>query len=80
DDFSATDDQIAMLPHADFVKIDCRDLLVQGERLLEIGGRYGARLIAERVETPELVSYCAKLGFGLLQGDALGPAVTMPLL
>jgi len=80
DDFAATSDQVAMLPYADFVKIDCRDLLEQGERLLEIGRSCGAQLIAERVETPELVAHCAKLGFGLLQGDALGPAMTMPLL
>jgi EAL and modified HD-GYP domain-containing signal transduction protein len=79
DDFRATADQLAMLPHADYVKIDCRDLLAQGESLLTTARSCGAQVVAERVETPELVAHCVRLGFDLLQGDALGPAVTLPL-
>ena len=79
DDFTASEAQMPMLPHADFVKVDCRDLVKpDGLRLVEIGRRHGATLIAERVETTELVEMCVRVGFDMLQGDALGPAVTMP--
>ncbi|MCL2849766.1 MAG: EAL domain-containing protein, partial [Micrococcales bacterium] len=81
DDFTASEAQLPMLPHADFVKVDCRDLVKpDGLRLVEIGREHGATLIAERVETPELVEMCVRTGFDMLQGDALGPAVTMPHL
>lgn len=79
DDFTASEAQMPMLPHADFVKIDCRDLVKpDGLQLVEIGRTHGATLIAERVETTELVEMCVRAGFDMLQGDALGPAVTMP--
>jgi EAL and modified HD-GYP domain-containing signal transduction protein len=79
DDFTASPAQMPMLPYADYVKVDCRDLVKpDGLRLVEIGRQSGATLIAERVETPELVEMCVKAGFDLLQGDALGPATTLP--
>ncbi|MCL2454583.1 MAG: EAL domain-containing protein [Micrococcales bacterium] len=79
DDFTASASQMPILPYADYVKVDCRDLVKPGGlELVEIGRRFGANLIAERVETLELVELCVKAGFDLLQGDALGPAVTMP--
>ncbi|MCL2466244.1 MAG: EAL domain-containing protein [Micrococcales bacterium] len=81
DDFTASAEQMPMLPYADFVKVDCRDLVKpDGLRLVEIGRTHDATLIAERVETTELVEMCVRAGFDLLQGDALGPAVTMPHL
>ena len=79
DDFRGTDDQRAMLPYADYVKVDCRDLLEQGEALHTLAASQGAQVVAERVETEELVVHCVRMGFDLLQGDALGPAVTLPL-
>jgi c-di-GMP phosphodiesterase len=80
DDFTASDAQMPALPHADFVKIDMRDLAEPGGmELMEIGARFGAQLVAERVETPDQVALCVKAGFRLLQGNALGPAVTLPL-
>lgn len=79
DDFTASAAQLEILPFADFVKVDCRDLVAPGgEQLLETGRKFGAKMIAERVETPELVALCVHSGFDLLQGDALGPAMTMP--
>jgi EAL and modified HD-GYP domain-containing signal transduction protein len=77
DDFAATPDQVAMLPYADFVKIDCRDLLHQGPELVELARRHGATLVAERVSDPQLVEACCRWGFDLLQGDVLGPAITL---
>lgn len=79
DDFTGSDDQLAMLPHADYVKIDCRDLARQGPELITIARGFGARVVAERVETHELLRYCLGLGFDLLQGNILGAAVTMPI-
>jgi len=79
DDFTASDAQMPMLPYADYVKIDCRDLVKPGGlALIDVGRRHGATLVAERVETTELVEMCVRAGFDLLQGDALGPAMTMP--
>ena len=77
DDFAAEADQIAMLPHADFVKIDVRDMDRLGPQLVELARRYGAVLVAERVWNDALVQECLALGFDLLQGDVLGPAITL---
>lgn len=79
DDFTATPDQLAMLPHADYVKVDCRDLATQGPSLIDLARSQGALLIAERVETHELLKHCLELGFDLLQGNILGAATTMPI-
>ncbi len=77
DDFAAESHQVAMLPFADFVKIDCRDVARLGPGLVELGRRYGATLVAERVSDAALVDACRDWGFDLLQGDQLGPAVTL---
>ncbi|GEL96203.1 EAL domain-containing protein [Cellulomonas composti] len=77
DDFTASADQVAMLPYADYVKIDCRDLVQHGTALIEIARRDGARLVAERVSDRALVERCKRWGFDLLQGDVLGPAVVV---
>ncbi len=74
DDFTADAAQLAMLPYADYVKIDCRDLLRHGTALVELARGCGATLVAERVSDEALVERCAAWGFDLLQGDALGPA------
>ena len=77
DDFSGGEDQVAMMPYADFVKIDCRDVHRQGPALVELARRHGAMLVAERVADTALVDECRAWGFELFQGDVLGPAVTL---
>ena len=77
DDFAAEPDQVAMMPYADFVKIDCRDVRRQGSSLVQLAREHGARLVAERVSDSLLVEECIGWGFDLLQGDVLGPAITL---
>ena len=77
DDFTAEPNQVAMMPYADFVKIDCRDVRRQGAPLVQHARQYGARLVAERVSDSLLVEECRGWGFDLLQGDVLGPAITL---
>lgn len=77
DDFAAEADQIAMLPYADYVKIDVRDVDRVGPSIVQLARRNGAVLVAERVWNDTLVQECRSLGFELLQGDALGPAITL---
>ena len=67
----------SLIPYADYVKIDVRDLDRIGPELLELARRHGALLVAERVCDQEIVARCRALGFELFQGDALGPAVTL---
>ncbi len=76
DDYTASADQLAMLPFADFVKVDCRDLPRLPAGALDDARAFGARLVAERVADTGLVSYVTDLGFEFLQGDALGAAST----
>jgi len=77
DDFSAEPNQVAMMPYADFVKIDCRDVRRQGSALVQHARQFGAQLVAERVSDSLLVEECRGWGFDLLQGDVLGPAITL---
>lgn len=72
DDWTATPAQRAMLPCADFVKVDCRDLDRLGTAGLREARSCGARLVAERVADEGLVARCTALRFDLLQGYALG--------
>lgn len=76
DDYVATPDQVAMLPFADFVKVDLRDMVRLPGRALDAARRYGARLVAEHVADRGLVRTAVSLGFDLLQGDVLGAART----
>jgi EAL and modified HD-GYP domain-containing signal transduction protein len=76
DDYVATPDQVAMLPFADFVKVDLRDLARLSRRALATARRYGARLVAEHVSDRTEVRRAIDLGFDLLQGDVLGAART----
>lgn len=74
DDYVATPDQVAMLPFADYVKVDLRDHLTPSA--LRLARRYGALLVAEHVADRALVRQAVALGFDLLQGDVLGAART----
>jgi EAL and modified HD-GYP domain-containing signal transduction protein len=76
DDYVASPDQVAMLPYADFVKVDLRDLAILPEHIIAAARRYGAQLVAEHVADQSLVRHAVDLGFDLLQGDELGAAPT----
>ena len=68
DDFVGLTSQVALLPYADYVKVDCRDLAARGPALVDLAASTGARLVAERVETREQLDACHALGFRLFQG------------
>lgn len=68
DDFVALTGQQALLPFADYVKVDRRDLLERGPGLVDVARSHGAELIAERIEAPAELEWCRGLGFGLFQG------------
>lgn len=70
DDFVATNSQITLLQHAEFVKIDARDLAQRGPDLAKLARSHGSKLIAERVEDVRTFDYCRELGFDLFQGYA----------
>ncbi|GAA3807406.1 hypothetical protein CSO01_19400 [Cellulomonas soli] len=63
--------QRRLLPHADFVKIDVRDLDVEGRPVVDVARAYGAMLVAEYVETPQMLHQARALGFTLFQGNLL---------
>jgi len=69
DDFAGRDNQLALLPLADYVKVDARDLARGGAPLVDIATRGGAQLIAERIEDRATLARCVAAGFTLFQGD-----------
>ena len=70
DDFVGLTSQIALLPYADYVKVDRRDLF-------DLAASTGATLIAERVETVEELEACRDLGFQMFQGYHLDSTVVL---
>ncbi|MBB2921380.1 EAL domain-containing protein [Cellulomonas cellasea] len=78
DDFVALPDQVRLLPYADYVKIDHRDLVRHGQPLLDLAARHGARLVAEHLETTAALDACVAAGFSLFQGDVVAPTVVLP--
>ena len=71
DDFVGLASQRRLLPFADYVKIDVRDLDVEGQPLIDLARSYGAQVVAECVETEAMLDECQALGFDLYQGFAL---------
>jgi len=71
DDFVGLASQRRLLPYADYVKIDVRDLDVEGQPLLDLARSCGAQLVAECVESELMLDVCRALGFELFQGNAL---------
>lgn len=69
--FVSRADQRALLPQADFVKIDARDLDVEGEPVVDLARSHGALLVAEFVESSEELRAGRRLGFDLYQGNLL---------
>lgn len=68
DDFVGLTHQVAMLPYADYVKVDRRDLFQRGPELVELAASHGATLVVERIETRAELDWCEELGFDLFQG------------
>lgn len=69
DDFVYHDDLKPLIEMADIVKLDVQEL--GGERLgehLRLLSRYPLKLLAEKVETPEMFEQCTGLGFDYYQG------------
>lgn len=79
DDFSNEPDQVRVLPHADIVKIDMRDLARQGPDLLRRASAHGAITVIERVETTGTLRRCEEMGFDLVQGNLLEPAMVLDI-
>ncbi|MCU1433111.1 MAG: diguanylate phosphodiesterase [Actinotalea sp.] len=77
DDFSGVEDQVHLLPHADIVKIDIRDLARCGSDLVRLARSHGATTVIERVETTQALRECEELGFDLVQGNLLEPALVL---
>lgn len=77
DDFVGLTSQIALLPYADYVKIDYRDLTTRGPALAKLAASTGARLVAERIETLDQLEECRELGFRLVQGNLLDPTLVL---
>jgi EAL and modified HD-GYP domain-containing signal transduction protein len=74
-DFTGRADQRRLLPFADYVKVDARDLDLEGTPLLELATSRGAELVGEFVDTDETLLACRAAGFVAVQGRALqGPA------
>lgn len=71
DDFVGLTSQRRLLPYADYVKIDVRDLDVEGQPLVDLARSCGAQLVAECVESELMLETCQSLGFDLYQGHAL---------
>lgn len=63
--------QRELLPLADFVKIDVRDLDVEGEPVVRAARGCGAQLLGEYVENPRDFQYARDLGLTLFQGNLL---------
>ena len=70
-DFTGRDDQRRLLPFADFVKIDSRDLDVEGRPLLDLAASRGAVLVADFVDSADALVECRSAGFALVQGSAV---------
>ena len=62
------------LPFADFVKLDVRDLDVEGEPVVRTARSYGAQLVGEYVEDPGALQHARTLGLTLFQGNLLARA------
>ncbi len=77
DDFVGTTSQRDLLEHADYVKIDMRDLNARGPGLVEAARVPHASLIAERVETQDALRQCEDNGFDFFQGHHFEEAVVV---
>src|SRR5690606_15121968 len=74
DDFIGSPSQTSLLPYADIVKIDLRDLNRLGIDPLQRARACGSATVIERVETAADLQRCRDLGFDLVQGNHLAMA------
>lgn len=65
------------LPFADFVKLDVRDLDVEGEPVVRAARSHGALLVGEYVEDRRALQHARELGLTLFQGNLLARAGVM---
>ncbi|MBU4215837.1 MAG: EAL domain-containing protein [Actinobacteria bacterium] len=79
--FSDRPGERRLLPLIDYVKIDVRDLDVEGHPVVRVARSCGATLIGEFVERPDQLAYARELGLTLFQGNLLQRAdlVDQPL-
>ena len=69
DDFELTDETRDLIPYADIIKLDVLQLSPQQIREhIEYLKPFGLTLLAEKVETYEMLEYCKDAGFDLFQG------------
>lgn len=69
DDFELTEETKGLVPYADIIKLDV--LCLTGEQLLDHIAYLkplGITLLAEKVETYEMLEFCKEAGFDLFQG------------
>jgi len=69
--FADRPEQRRLLPHADFVKVDVRDLDVEGHPVVRVARSFGALLVAEYVESSDVLRHARDLGFTLFQGNLI---------
>jgi c-di-GMP-related signal transduction protein len=74
DDFAGTTSQRELLPLADFVKVDLRDIALRGPGLVSVARDSDASLVAERVETEIEFEACLDAGFDFFQGHYFSQA------
>lgn len=69
DDFELTDETRDLIPYADIIKLDVLQLSPQQIREhIDYLKPFGLTLLAEKVETYEMLEYCKDAGFDLFQG------------
>ncbi|HSX84407.1 MAG TPA: HDOD domain-containing protein [Cellvibrio sp.] len=69
DDFELTDETRDLIPYADIIKLDVLQLSPEQIREhIEYLEPFGLTLLAEKVETYEMLEYCKDAGFDLFQG------------
>ncbi|MBU4337655.1 MAG: EAL domain-containing protein [Actinobacteria bacterium] len=69
--FSDRPSERRLLPLTDYVKIDVRDLDVEGHPVVRVARSCGAMLIGEFVERADELAYARELGLNLFQGNLL---------
>lgn len=72
-DFTGRPDQRRLLPFADYVKVDSRDLDLEGRPLLDLATSRGAEVIAEAVDSRDALAQCHTAGITLVQGRVFEP-------
>lgn len=69
DDFVLTDETRDLIPYADIIKLDVLQLSAQQiEEHISYLKPFGITLLAEKVETYEMLEFCKEAGFDLFQG------------